>query len=1111
MKFGLMFFASSEEALSGNKYQLVMESARFADANGFSSVWVPERHFTEFGSLYPNPAVLHAALAASTKRVKLLAGSVVAALHNPIRIAEEWSMVDNLSNGRVGISFASGWNPDDFVFCPEKYATRQDEMLTNMRAVQHLWRGGMLDAQNGNGKPVQLRIYPTPVQPELPVWVTAAGNPQTFVRAGEVGANLLTHVLDQDRDQLAHKIKLYREARAQHGFDPATGIVSVMLHTFVGADPVLVREQARAPFCNYIRSNIGLLNGLAQSRGQTVDVRSMGARELDEFVNFLYERFAQSRGLIGTPETGVALVRDLESIGVDEVACLLDFGPSADLILSNLPHLLRLREMCAPKRVVPQGKFDPAPVQARCTDIVSGADFNGEIQQHGVQIDGVFHAIEQIWRSAGEALGKISLPIDALASSQYEVHPAFLDACSRVLAAAIDTDALDANGIYLPSSIGAVRVHHQPSAPDAWSHATVRQSTAQGTLEGDIRVYDLAGKLLIEIDALRLQHVHSAQPVERHEFAPLLYQRVWRASSVEATTAGAAAASAGEWLIFADRGGVAKKVAALLEGTGNTCSLHYVDDTLALPELDRPLKGILHLWSLDLALADSATRKHVSTSVLHLVRTLASGDAAARQTRLWLVTSGAMPILDGEATAVSQAPLWGLGRAIAVEHTAMWGGLIDLDPAQQSATHIVETLQAAGREDMIAFRHGQRYVARIARDDREFVSHRPIRFHADATYLVTGGLGGLGLRLASWLTANGAGKVVLLGRGEPKPAAEKILRTLDAHVVRADLSQRKDVAAAIDEIARSMPPLKGVFHLAGALDDALLTRQDDDFFHRAGSGKADGAWYLHELTSDLPLDHFVLFSSMASLLTMPGQGNYAAANGFLDALAHHRRAQGKPGLSVNWGPWAEIGHAATDYGRRAHEQLAGFGVTPLPPELAIAALERLMASGVAQSGVAKIDWPTLFRVDAPAAQSALFSELAQPAAQPAQQETELLAQLKSCAPRERLELVTSTLSQMLVKTLRLSRPDAIPPGQSLFDLGLDSLIALELTDRITKVFGRPFRATLFFSYPNLQSLAQYILNELSPSLPAAVVEEASDEDLSEDELSELIAQEIGAQ
>ena len=242
MKFGLMFFASSEEALSGNKYQLVMESARFADANGFSSVWVPERHFTEFGSLYPNPAVLHAALAAATQRVKLVAGSVVAALHNPIRIAEEWSMVDNLSNGRVGVSFASGWNPDDFVFAPDKYASRQDDMLATMRTVQHLARrhAGCDERCRQAGAVAHLSD------------AGAAGAARVGDRR-EQSADVRARRRNRrqpadprarwDRDQLAHKIALYRDARAKHGFDPAAGTVSVMLHTFVGDDAAQAREQ----------------------------------------------------------------------------------------------------------------------------------------------------------------------------------------------------------------------------------------------------------------------------------------------------------------------------------------------------------------------------------------------------------------------------------------------------------------------------------------------------------------------------------------------------------------------------------------------------------------------------------------------------------------------------------------------------------------------------------------------------------------------------------------------------------------------------------------------------------------------------------------------------
>ncbi|HEX4204090.1 MAG TPA: MupA/Atu3671 family FMN-dependent luciferase-like monooxygenase, partial [Ktedonobacteraceae bacterium] len=192
IKFGLIFFSSSETAFSGDKYRLVIESARFADRHGFSSIWIPERHFTKDGWLYPNPAVLQAALARETSQIGLRAGSVVMPLHDPIRVAEEWAMVDNLSGGRVGISFASGWHPNDFAFFPENYEQRHAVMYRGIETVRKLWRGESIQVKSGTGELVDLRTYPTPIQPELPFWVTAAGNPKTFAGAGETGAHLLT-------------------------------------------------------------------------------------------------------------------------------------------------------------------------------------------------------------------------------------------------------------------------------------------------------------------------------------------------------------------------------------------------------------------------------------------------------------------------------------------------------------------------------------------------------------------------------------------------------------------------------------------------------------------------------------------------------------------------------------------------------------------------------------------------------------------------------------------------------------------------------------------------------------------------------------------------------
>jgi len=1074
MKFSLMFFASSEEALSGNKYRLVMESARFADLNDFHGVWLPERHFTDFGSLYPNPAVLHAALAVSTRQVRLMAGSVVVPLHHPIRIAEEWSVVDNLSNGRVGISFAPGWNPGDFALAPDKYGNRVEEMLSGIRTVQCLWRGETIDAVNGNGEPVRIKTYPTPKQPELPTWLTAAGNPKTFAKAGEVGANLLTHLLDQDEEQLAAKIAVYREARANSGLDPTTGIVTVMLHTFVGDDKDLVREQARAPFCSYISSNIGLLNGLAQSRGHQVDVRSMPAQELDTFVQFLYERFAESRGLIGTPESCLGLVQRLKAVGVDEIACLLDFGPPVDLLLENLTHLQRLKSLYLSETNQEKNfGFDPSAVQDRCREEISASGFQQALHSMGLRIEGEFDSIERIWRRPGEALGRIQVP-EIVSSSGFQVHPAFLDACSRVLAAAMEIDISQTNELYIPGGLGLLSVHADVSSlKHVWSHAVLRP--AMDGVEGDIRVYDLAGRLILEIDGFRLHRMETV--AKTMDFAHLLYRRSWVASKTPDTIS---LDRAGAWLILANRSALAHELLSFLQSVGDTCNIVAPEEGRAYL-IDRSFawKGVVCLLP-DSNIALSAVQALADTTV-----------------PLWLVTQGAMPMLGGAPSSIQQAAIWGLGRALAVEQPANRGGLIDLDPEGSSGDDLGEAIRSCGNEDMIALRGGRRYVARITRDDSILAEpSKPLRFEKDATYLVTGGSGGLGQQIIKWLQAKGARNIAVLSRNMTASHPDGVT------VFRCDVAQRNDVAAALDQIRQSMPPLRGVFHLAGVLDDARLTDQGIHRFQAAGAAKSTGAWNLHELLADAALDHFVLFSSMASLVTMPGQGNYAAANTSLDALAHLRRAEGKAALSINWGPWSGAGHASTTYGRRAHEALAALGIAPLDPELALAALQFLMERNVTQTGVAQVDWQRLFENDPPAAQSPLLSNFVQTGPQETLADTTLMQELRSCAPDTRASFLIDLLSSILIDILRLPHDLPIDPKQSFFNLGLDSILALEFTTRISAAFGRPFPATMFFTHSTLEALTAHILNTLS-------LQDDEPEAISEDDLAAMIAEEIG--
>ncbi len=340
MDFSLFYFASAGAGECADKYRLLVEGAKFADTHGFSAVWTPERHFHEFGGLYPNPAVTSAALATVTERIQIRAGSVVLPLHDPLLVAEEWAVVDNLSNGRAAISFASGWHANDFVIAPENYAHRKEIMLRGIETIRRLWGGEKVRRRDGNGTDIEVRILPRPIQRELPIWVTAAGSPETFRLAGEVGAGLLTHLLNQDIDRLAEKIAVYRTAWRAGGHGPGGGHVTLMLHTFVGSSVDEVREKVRGPFSDYLRSSVDLW--LARSPGQ--DIGDYTEEELEDLVSYAFDRYFETSGLFGTPDTCLQTIDRLRSIDVDEVACLIDFGIDFDSVLSSLRHLNTVRE-----------------------------------------------------------------------------------------------------------------------------------------------------------------------------------------------------------------------------------------------------------------------------------------------------------------------------------------------------------------------------------------------------------------------------------------------------------------------------------------------------------------------------------------------------------------------------------------------------------------------------------------------------------------------------------------------------------------------------------------------------------------------------------------------
>jgi len=344
MDFGIMFWG---DALSANRvtrdyYRGLVNVARFADEHDFSGVWLPERHFHPWGGQHPNPSVMAAGLATVTSRIKLRAGSVVLPLHNPIRVVEEWSVVDNLSGGRCELSIATGWKDDDFLLAPERYRTRHADVWETVRTVQNVWAGERLAGENGHGARIEVSTYPRPVQPTLPIWITSAGNPETIGRAGSGGFGLLTHLLGQDLSSLAKKLAIYQQKRSAAGFE-GPGRVALMVHAFLGSDRARVKQTVRPALMEYLLNSADL----TVPREKRAEWERTDARTKTQLMELAFERYFETGSLMGTPASCKPIVERLRTMGVTEVCCLVDFGLPLDLVLEGMEHLAELRKLCA--------------------------------------------------------------------------------------------------------------------------------------------------------------------------------------------------------------------------------------------------------------------------------------------------------------------------------------------------------------------------------------------------------------------------------------------------------------------------------------------------------------------------------------------------------------------------------------------------------------------------------------------------------------------------------------------------------------------------------------------------------------------------------------------
>ena len=580
------------------------------------------------------------------------------------------------------------------------------------------------------------------------------------------------------------------------------------------------------------------------------------------------------------------------------------------------------------------------------------------------------------------------------------------------------------------------------------------------------------------------------------------------------------------WLIFADYSQVGETLGQLLENKGHVCTLIYPDknysdrekrvygvtpdDAEDFQRLSQEIKddspsavtGIIHLWSLNTEFAEELTSSNLEKakilgcgSVLYILQTLKS-IFNSQISNLWLITKGCQSITansknnnsknnNSNKIQLQQTPLWGLGKVIALEHPEYKCRCLDLAPqfeTTDSASILLEEILNCDLENQIVYQLQLRHVARlIKKPNQPGNNQKHLSIKKNASYLITGGLGALGLEFAQYLVQKGAKNIVLTSRREPSQKAQKIIQKLvhkgaKISVLLGDISQQQDVAKIIKQINSSLPPLKGVIHGAGIMNDGLLQSMNWSTFVEVMAPKVDGSWYLHQLTQDIKLDFFVCFSSIASLVGSPGQGNYAAANAFMDALVHHRQGMGLPALSINWGPWSTAGMAA-NLDSRYQSRMQAMGITPLPLEQGLQIFGELLGQSLAQVGVSSVEWSLFQEQLSSGNQIPLLSELVE-AKPPKEKHHKLLEQLQSVGEDDGQNILTDYIKVEVARVLGI-KASQIDVQQPLNTMGFDSLMAVELRNRLQGELAVDVPLVKFIEDINIVDLATEVNLQLN--------------------------------
>ncbi len=713
----------------------------------------------------------------------------------------------------------------------------------------------------------------------------------------------------------------------------------------------------------------------------------------------------------------------------------------------------------------------------------SGVGFYANLHQAGYKLGTAFQWGQEFWQGEKEALCRIEKPDLPDSADDYQLYPGLLDTCFQLLSSFWGVKASELTGssdLYVPFSISELKFYKRPD-PNAvlWCHAK-RASDKQNA--GELCLFDDNGNIFAEVSGFEFKTANRQALFQSNdaEWKNWLYYLTPQPPSLKGNgerdknSPLRFGEGLGEgWLIFADNGGIGKELAAQLRALGHEAVSVFQNDSSNIQELlkQRAWHGIVHLWHLDLNESNSYLPLF---SALHLIQTLAR---SASKLKLWIVTQGVYSETTANPFSCFQAPVWGLARTLALEHPDISCVCADLpvsDP--NNVQNLLHEILTSDGENEITWRNGIRHAFRLERFKPKSTLHFTLcTLHC--TYLISGGFGALGIRTARWLADQGARHLMLVGRGSPSDHARKQISEMEQSgvkvlMIQADVSDKEDISGVFRQIRTTMPALRGIIHAAGVIDDAVLLRQDENRLKSVMKPKVDGSWNLHLLTQDMKLDFFVCYSSVASLLGSPGQGNYAAANAFMDALMRYRRAMGLPATSIQWGAWSETGMAA-ELNEQHQHRLTEQGMGAIAPEQGMAILGQLLCEEIAEAAVIPVDWSKYLK-NFP--QIPLLSEFV---VKETQASSAIFARRLETMPKaDRRASVSEFVRLQVAAVLKLKSAEKIRLRERLFDAGMDSLMAVELRNHLSAELEKPLPATLVFDYPTVEALSNYLCREV---------------------------------